>query len=407
MTKTTSKQTAPPRLADVSKIASLLPGFALPQGELSDELAKTVAIQDGCQVVSKALSQTTETLGVSCPGLEAVLRTWLETPDMGLWHPAVGRIPANPRDKPYLMTRLVEIGVLANLAGIGGNWSFHFKHPAPLWLGRYLLQPVIRGRVFATAQNVVIEAEEAAGQVGRLHLQKEDETSRWQTIESPSNADFLPGADVGGDTIALIPGPTLGGLKPPFPHAQFLEMSGFSTVLENLEKTADLFQHHAPRFQKWVTGVVKWVAPTDAPGDMQGSSSNFNHPGLITMSNDMRAAGMGEMLVHEASHQRFHIAQRLGSVDDGTDRRRYFSSLARRERPIDRILLAFHALGNIVLYYRDCLASGIVDGGYCEGLLPDRLERMRQLHEILFKTNALTPIGSALWRPLIEAVEAA
>jgi len=43
--------------------------------------------------------------------------------------------------------------------------------------------------------------------------------------------------------------------------------------------------------------------------------------------------------------------------------------------PIDRILLAYHAFANVLLFYRDCLASGLDDDCIVVTLFPDSGER--------------------------------
>ncbi|MCA9666296.1 MAG: hypothetical protein KC503_11935, partial [Myxococcales bacterium] len=47
-----------------------------------------------------------------------------------------------------------------------------------------------------------------------------------------------------------------------------------------------------------------------------------------------------------------------GPVDDGSDRRLYPSPIKKAERPIDKILLAYHAVANMVLFYRQCAENG-------------------------------------------------
>ncbi len=39
----------------------------------------------------------------------------------------------------------------------------------------------------------------------------------------------------------------------------------------------------------------------------------------------------------------------------------YWSPYVQKNRPIDRILIAFHDFANIVLFYRKCLAAGVGD----------------------------------------------
>ena len=110
------------------------------------------------------------------------------------------------------------------------------------------------------------------------------------------------------------------------------------------------------------------------------------------------------MLVHECSHQYYHLLTRLGPVDDGSDTTLAYSPVKNTGRPISMILLAYHAFANVELFYRHCQAAGLEDEGYCannqEGLKP----QLEQLEQALSATDALTELGQALWEPLAERI---
>src|SRR4030095_1007542 len=95
------------------------------------------------------------------------------------------------------------------------------------------------------------------------------------------------------------------------------------------------------------------------------SFSDQDRPGTIGASLPASALSIGETLVHEASHQMANIRKRLGPLDDGSDDRGYFSPVKQTERPVDAILIAYHAFANVVLFYRACLASGVEDVAHC------------------------------------------
>jgi HEXXH motif-containing protein len=105
------------------------------------------------------------------------------------------------------------------------------------------------------------------------------------------------------------------------------------------------------------------------------------------------------MLIHEATHQYFHLLARYGALDDGTGEM-YFSPIKGTERPVNMILLAYHAFGNVLLFYRLCRRKRLKDAGYCRKNELQLLPQLRKLEEALVHTNALTPLGEALWRPL-------
>jgi HEXXH motif-containing protein len=106
------------------------------------------------------------------------------------------------------------------------------------------------------------------------------------------------------------------------------------------------------------------------------------------------------MLVHEASHQYFHIARRLEAVHDGSDDRLFHSPVKGIGRPIDAILLAFHAFGNVVLFYRLCVDAGLDDKGYCAANAARHLAELEIMRSHIRSSRALTEVGTLLWRPL-------
>ena len=110
------------------------------------------------------------------------------------------------------------------------------------------------------------------------------------------------------------------------------------------------------------------------------------------------------MLVHEASHQYFYAAQRFEAVSDADDRKLYYSPVKGTDRPIDKILLAFHAFANVGLFYKSCIATGLDDKNYCKINLERHLPELNELAEHLRSCNSLTKVGRALWEPLANNV---
>ncbi|HEX5707813.1 MAG TPA: HEXXH motif-containing putative peptide modification protein, partial [Pyrinomonadaceae bacterium] len=106
------------------------------------------------------------------------------------------------------------------------------------------------------------------------------------------------------------------------------------------------------------------------------------------------------MLVHESSHLYLHLLCRLGPINDGTDKTLYYSPAVRRPRPLERILVAYHAFANMSLLYRLCMEVGIDDEGYCALNQEKTLPQLEQLEAPLLDNPALTPIGRALFEPL-------
>jgi len=110
---------------------------------------------------------------------------------------------------------------------------------------------------------------------------------------------------------------------------------------------------------------------------------------------------VAEMLIHEASHQYFELLNKLGPTVDPNHTKLYYSPVKQCERPLNKILLAYHAFANVMLFYRGVAECGLADSRLAkfQNALNDEL---RQLEQPLLKSDAILPIGGALVDPLIQ-----
>jgi HEXXH motif-containing protein len=109
---------------------------------------------------------------------------------------------------------------------------------------------------------------------------------------------------------------------------------------------------------------------------------------------------LAENLVHEASHQYFHLAQRVAPVTSGVDTRRYYSPAVGRSRPLDRLMIAFHAFANVAAFYSELAASGSSFEADARRQIAMLSPKLAQLREPLIGNPDVTPFGRALVRPV-------
>jgi HEXXH motif-containing protein len=123
------------------------------------------------------------------------------------------------------------------------------------------------------------------------------------------------------------------------------------------------------------------------------------------MSVGSNPLALAEMLIHEATHQYYHLLTRVAPVHDGSDDNLYYSPVKRRGRPLPFILLAYHAFGNVLLFTRACIQAGVPDPQqYLRKNEAELVPQLQQLEEGLRQTRALTPAGLALWRGLADRI---
>lgn len=102
----------------------------------------------------------------------------------------------------------------------------------------------------------------------------------------------------------------------------------------------------------WVERCTRLLTLTASEhGDRLSSRSTALRPGNVAMAAPGNPLHLAELLVHEASHQHFHLGALLGRYvrPEAADQRIY-SALNGRYRPLERVALAFHAIGNIYLF---------------------------------------------------------
>ena len=168
-----------------------------------------------------------------------------------------------------------------------------------------------------------------------------------------------------------------------------------------LEAGFGLMREHSPRYARWVQRVTRIVLLQTSSRGLMESGSYPTRVGMIRVSADSRPAAVAEMLVHEACHQYFYVLRRLGQFFDEGAADTYYSPLKRRKRPLEKLLLGFHAFGNVLLLHRELQKRGAPDA-----LPPEMLEvterETRMMWSALSQHAVLSPLGRSLFLPLQE-----
>jgi hypothetical protein len=163
-----------------------------------------------------------------------------------------------------------------------------------------------------------------------------------------------------------------------------------------------LLQDATPEYFLWVIAVLRHVFRKPRHGPDHSTSRSFLfHFGGLEIGAPASTVESVELLVHEASHQYFHMTTLLGRTT--TPRAgHYHSPLKGRGRPLERLLIGYHALGNIVLSLTAVARLSAARQREAES----RLEiSLRLLHELSPPLEAelhtgLTDIGRGIFMPL-------
>lgn len=172
---------------------------------------------------------------------------------------------------------------------------------------------------------------------------------------------------------------------------------------ESLARALQLLREVAPQYYTWVTRVLRRLVIVEAPKDTLRSGNQEGYCGTFYISECLDPILVAEMLVHESSHQYFNALTHLEDVTDQSDQTTYYSPFVMRERPLDRLLLAYHAFANVHLYYRECFNSQACrrEGRKDFATLENDLAAVEQT---IMASDKLTPVGRALAEPLYREI---
>jgi HEXXH motif-containing protein len=287
-----------------------------------------------------------------------------------------------------------EACLALHAAGVEGEWDFRLEGPARLrFAGRFVLPRAEEGRIVARGGRVTVDLH------GQAPVTFRRERNDWTLISGNGVGElprvrkivFLSEDALDGRDYGVIPAPVALPDEP---------------LLAAWRGALTLIRSASPRYAAWTERVIRYVIPLVAPEGAMLNGSQGHRPAEVHMSTPSDPLRLAEMLIHEASHQHFFLATRLGAVDDGSDKALHYSPLVREGRPIERILLAYHAVANILLFYRAYEAAGLPRSDFFHRNREQLLGELAQLDEPLQRTGSLTAVGLGMYAPLAEAMAA-
>jgi HEXXH motif-containing protein len=349
---------------------------------------------------SAALEATQK--GGQDPALVALVRDHASAPDfVTAWDPAFGALHAGIAAGAVAPERLVAVALRLHERGTAGAWSATVGEKVALRFDRWPLPPgralavhAAGGRVEIAVDGVRVQFTRTAG--GQWAHEDDDAVVLLPLVEACLDRPPLPRCRAIVLRRRQLWGPEVADI------VHDVDDFAYDRAGQRVARALGLLADHAPDYARWVTHVLRFVAPWRVRSDYRptGSSSTNVAPGLVGVGNHDHAASLAESLVHEASHHYYYVATRLGPVTDGSDTRLYPNPFFGRDRPLDRILLAYHAFVNVFAFTRAALDGGCDDLTYLEWRLPQVARGLHVLEEGLASSTALTPLGQTLFAAL-------
>lgn len=384
-------------------LAAFARALSCPQEPLDEEALELLAVARSRELTDLFLERHGEELD---PGLASVLGGWSgsEATMEDAWDPAFGPLEqAIPTaDAGAARLAAARLALRLQAGGRPGAWSAELDPSLRLRWGPWLLPEARRLSVDSDGELATLEVETPTSR-STLALARRD--GEW-SADATAPADPCPVVTASGTALTILTRSASSTPELAFLADQLVDDGYGAASRDAVGASVELLEAHAPGYLAWVGRVLRDIVPIRTAAGAINSGSNRTLPASCHVSVDVHAAALAEMLVHEATHNYFYLAMALGPVEDGTDTTLYYSPVKRRGRPIQFILLAYHAFANVLLLMRELREAGYPDPkGYVDGNEEDLIPQLDQLREGLTASNGLTPLGEALWRPLAERLD--
>jgi HEXXH motif-containing protein len=179
-----------------------------------------------------------------------------------------------------------------------------------------------------------------------------------------------------------------------------------ATSRQRVEAALELLERHAPEDYLWTTLLLHELVPLQAAtGASATSQSFFTWPGEVQIAQTNVVETLA-LLLHECSHQYFYLALWNGPLIK-RDAPEEYSAIKRRQRPMERVLLGYHAL-SIVLLALVRLRGSNLDAAELEKQIGEHRQIVAGLELALDKHHLqyLEPAGLDLFLSLRDRLRA-
>lgn len=387
-------------------------GFACPQVGLDKPFLEHLIVEHARQIVEAFVElrgTQLERHGGGC--VASTLVGWLPraaTFDT-VWDLSFGELYASlfSENEEDSVRAAAAVTLRLNEFGNEGDWQLQLPNSTRFCFDRWLLPPSDSIQVSAAAKTVSIRTRSADVWQQSTFQRTAD---GWNTV----NAQALPSLTFQGTRLTVLTGESLSRAS----QDRLLSAEAYGVSHKSVDTETELLVHtskaaleliaeFADIYVPWVNQVVRNLVPLpERPGTQNSASGNFS-PGVIAVSNQQSRCVLAEMLVHEATHHYLYMLKRLGPIDDGSDETLYFSPFRNMGRPILYIVFAYHAFGNLLLFFRMLRERGLPadePGSNIDEQIQKLEPQLKTLEAALQTTTALTPLGRALWEPLYERI---
>lgn len=373
--------------------------FCLMTQTTDDRLLDTIVGTSGRFVAAELVAQHRDELAARSDGLTELIESWCAgrpTFDTS-WDTAFGLAEFALATGGGTFDAALRIACRLTETGFPGNWEASLPTPLRLRLGDLLLPDVEQLTVVCAGATARVRC---VGQAGEVECVRDD-AAQWTS----STARQVPAVGI-SRSVHLLDSDTVPstGDEPLLEHAQPVDTVE-DCMVERFQESLEVLAGCG--YQGWVDDILRSIIVTAKEPNthiINGSISSLT--GMIHISFPASVMDIAEALVHECAHQYFHLVNRVGPYTDGSDPNLYWSPPMRQERPLEAILVAYHALANVRLFYRAAEDAGVDGCGYVRRHDALMARWVATLDEPLRSNATLTDLGRALYEPLAQEIAA-
>ncbi len=376
-------------------------GFSCPFESFNEPLAQTIAGEYARSVLGVFVERFAPAFSKN--GLDDLFSSLLHA-DLPLelaWSSDLGNLYKAIRlnDEDHALRNAAAFALMASAKGFGGEWQLELSNTTKFFWDDWALPACDKLTVVCTDASASLNLSLDGDHTELSFVRSLD---GWN-CETPARAMRLPSFGSERHRIVLLPQQAAlnSGIFRDVDDAALALQTFSPELIEILTQALDLLEEHLPHYFNWVVRIIRRLVVLHAGPNVLHSGSPEHQYGTIFISDNFRALSVAEMLIHESSHQYFELLNKLGPTVDPGHTKLYYSPAKRCDRPLHKILLAYHAFANVMLFYRGVAECGLADSRFAkfQNVLNDEL---RQLEQPLLENDAILPIGRALVEPLIE-----
>lgn len=178
-----------------------------------------------------------------------------------------------------------------------------------------------------------------------------------------------------------------------------------SDLVRDLQSAAKYLEQFSPMYAKWTADILQEIVVIGRTPQVTINRSATNIPGAIVLSYPpSEPDDYPQIMVHEATHNYLHACSVLSPLVNDSDEKLYYSPIKKTERPLEAILMTYHAFANVILFLDACKSAGAENVNYINREISDTFKVIDPLIPYLDETQGLTAMGEKFWSPLFPHI---